>query len=136
VKYAIAVGGAMEGERGKAAILVARDLRERVLLRAQLIEEGVNTVAVPDMEGAAEWLSDASTTPLLLIYDCKGQERLREDLGVLSLLRGAPPVLILASTSDGSLQEAEGMGFRHILTRPVSIGKVAERARLLIGGKK
>ncbi|MEM4407334.1 MAG: hypothetical protein QXI19_01175 [Candidatus Caldarchaeum sp.] len=133
--YTRARKSALDRKRGKV-IVVARELRERALLRAQLIEEGLDTIAVPGMEEAGEWLSDASITPILLIYDCKGQARLREDLGELALFKGACPVLILASPSDGSLREAEGMGFRNVLARPVSIGNVVERARHLIHSSK
>jgi DNA-binding response OmpR family regulator len=117
----------------RAAIVIIKDWRERAFLRAELIEEGIRTFAVENMDEAKEWLSDPRVLPMIIIYDTQYQDNTSVDIEYLREYSGAP-ILILTSSAEKKTHEIENLGFKHIIPRPASIGDVAVRVKEIMKG--
>jgi len=115
----------------RAAILVMKEWRDRAFLRAQMIEEGIRTLAVETMNEADEWISDERLAPMIIIYDNRSQESPLEDIERLSKHIPSIPILILAG-DERQTQGFKNSGFEHIIRRPASIGDVVKRAKEIL----
>ncbi len=121
--------------RGEAVLVVMRPWDKRVLLRAQLREEGVLALAVPTLLEGMEWLLDEAASPRLILYDTSAQDDAHSDLRRLAELSAALPVLVIASRAEAPLVHSLGLG--EPLLRPVTIGEVCARIRgLLASGRR
>jgi DNA-binding response OmpR family regulator len=118
----------------RAAIIVIKDWKERAFLRAELIEEGIRTLAVQTMDEAEEWLSDPRLLPLVIIYDTQSQENTSEDIKRLSKYTSKLPVLILTSSLKEKIFNFKELGFKHVIRRPMSIGDVVGRVKEILRG--
>ncbi len=118
----------------RAAIIIARDWKERAFLRAELIEEGITALAVENMSDALEWLSNQGALPMIIIYDTNNQDKASQDLERLTKLVSRIPVLILTSSLDTKDNEYEKLGFKHIIKRPISIGDLVTYVKVIIKG--
>jgi DNA-binding response OmpR family regulator len=110
----------------RAAILIVRDWKERVFLRAELLEEGIRTFAVENMGEAMEWLSDPGVLPMIIIYDTHNQEETNQDLEQLTRFVSLAPILILTSSLDTEESKYQQLGFKHIIRRPISVGDLVD----------
>ncbi|MER3445494.1 MAG: hypothetical protein C4291_01055 [Candidatus Dadabacteria bacterium] len=117
----------------RAAIVVIKDWRERAFLRAQLIEEGIRTLAVETMDDAKGWLGDPRILPLIIIYDTQSQDNISGDIEYLRGYSHAP-VLILTGSSEKKTHEIENLGFKNIIPRPITIGGITERVKEILKG--
>jgi len=108
----------------RAAILVVRDWKERVFIRAELIEEGIRTFAVERIGEAEEWLADPRVLPIIIIYDTNNQDNPSHDLKRLSELASCIPVLIITTPAEEREINFDELGFKHIIQRPIRIGDV------------
>jgi DNA-binding response OmpR family regulator len=115
----------------RAAIAVIKDWRERAFLRAELIEEGINTFAVETMNEAKEWLGDPRLFPLIIIYDTQFQDNTSQDIEYLREYSRAP-ILVVASSAEKKTHEIENLGFRHISPRPTTIGDIVDRVKEIL----
>ena len=104
-------------------MLLAADWRERAMLRAQLLEDGYDVVAID------AWPSRLSrapgTTPQLLIVDLHGLPK--PDV-VLDEVRGLVPaerVLVIAGIGTVSSERIAQLGYR-MVKRPVRLGDLTE----------
>ena len=118
--------------RIRVAILVMKDWRERVFLRAELTEQGVRTFAVEVMDEADEWISDNRIVPMILIYDDRFQKNPSEDIKHLSRYVSSFPILIIAGASEMRTREFKHSGFNHIVLRPVSIETVVKKVKEIL----
>ncbi len=101
--------------------LLAAEWQPRALIRAQLIEEGLEVVAVDDWTTMRRHLRPG-IKPQLAVVDLKG---LPDPGGVLNDLRVLMPphrVLVLAALGSAAA-EAGRFGFR-VLARPIAIADV------------
>jgi DNA-binding response OmpR family regulator len=117
----------------RAAIVVIKDWRERVFLRAELIEEGIRTFAVENIDEAKEWLDDSRVLPLIVIYDTQFQDNTSRDIEYLREYSRAP-ILILTSSAEKKTHEIGDRGFKYIIPRPATIGDVAGRVKEILKG--
>lgn len=115
----------------RAAIVVVKDWRERAFLRAELIEEGIRTLAVETLNEAKEWLDDPRMLPIIIIYDTQFQDSASQDIKYLREYSRAP-VLILTGSAEKKAHEIENLGFKHIISRPVTIGDITGRVKEIL----
>lgn len=108
----------------RAAIVIIKDWRERAFLRAELIEDGIRTLAVETMDEAKEWLGDTGVLPLIIIYDTQLQDNTHNDIEYLREYSRSP-ILILTGSAEKKTHEIKKLGFKHVIPRPVTIGDVA-----------
>jgi hypothetical protein len=111
-------------------IVLGAEWPERALLRAQLIEEGHEVVAV-DTWPIPRLYRRPGMKPRVLLIDLHKLPNPREMLDEVRFV--LPPERVLVVTALGSLTagEVRARGF-HVIERPVSIGQiVSETAALL-----
>ena len=108
-------------------VLLATEWQPRTLLRAQLLEEGYDTVAFEEWDGAKTYLTSPYKPPLVVI-DLQGLAQVRPILNELKTLIDPARVLLIgalgAVTDDSS-------GFQ-VVRRPVTIGGIVEAAKACI----
>jgi len=108
-----------------AQILIAgKNWDLRVLLRAQLIEEGFDVEAFEDVQEVVDRLWGSAEMPSLLIVDLFESDQAVEDVATLSHWAKLFPIWIMAGHSmagDGAL---EGLGFERVVFRPLEAGKL------------
>jgi ActR/RegA family two-component response regulator len=103
-------------------VLLGAEWPSRALLRAQLIEEGLEVVATDTWTMMRRYLTPGST-PRFAIVDLHGltdPERVLKDLRVLMK---PDRVLVLTGIVSLAPDAIERLGFR-VLKRPLSIGRV------------
>lgn len=115
----------------RAAILVMKEWRDRAFLRAQMIEEGIRTLAVETVDEADKWISDGSVVPTIIIYDNRLQENPSRDIECLGKYTSSIPVLIIAG-NDEEAEVFRRSGFENIIRRPATIGDVVKRAKEIL----
>jgi DNA-binding response OmpR family regulator len=113
-------------------ILVGKEWQSRALVRAQLIEEGVDVeaylTASAAMEGTGELL------PALLIADLSGNDNLEEEISELAKWTRQIPVWIIAGRDLIAGNLLRGRGFEMILFRPIDVGELVEQIKRRIEG--
>jgi DNA-binding response OmpR family regulator len=120
-----------EGERisdSAAAVVWVIDAEQwpRALLRAELIERGFDAVARITVRDAVESLPER--LPDAIVVDLRGQP-----LPLVERLRGlGVPVVIVAGTPE--INDLPGGEWVAVMRRPVSIGEIADRVAVVVGG--
>lgn len=103
-------------------VLVGHDWKPRALLRAQLIENGLEVLATDTWPDARRQLL-AGTTPRLVIVDLQGLPDAETVLSELNVLMGPRRVLVLAAAA--TLPRATIEQFTpNVLARPVTIDTI------------
>ena len=107
--------------------LAGKDWQARALLRAQLIEEGVNVEAYETVEEALGQLKLHPVLPALLVADISASDHPSADVECLTSWAKRIPIWIIASHTSGVKGGLEGRGFEMLLFRPVDMGKLVEQ---------
>jgi CheY-like chemotaxis protein len=110
-----------------AILLVGRDWRARALLRAQLIEEGLDVEAHEYVHEALARLHSTPHLPALLLADLTASDDPAADLEQLALWSNRVPTWIMASRSFSPA--LSGGRFERILFRPVDVGALVEQIK-------
>lgn len=120
-------------QRAPDVVLLGPEWPERALLRAQLIEEGYDVVAI-DAWPIPRLYRRPGMKPRVLIIDLQGLPDLRETLGEVPFVM--PPERVLVVTSLGTLtgEEIRRLGFAAI-ERPATIGQIVAGAAALLSGE-
>jgi hypothetical protein len=111
-------------------LVVGSEWPERALLRAQLIEEGLEVVAV-DAWPIPRLYRRSGMKPRMLLIDLHELPNPRETLDEVRLV--LPPERVLVVTALGTLPpgEVKRFGF-NIAERPASIGEIVTTTRTLL----
>ncbi len=112
----------MAGDR-PLIYLIAKNWRERTLIRAQLMEEGYDVDGLEGLEDLVE-----GRKPDLIIFNTLDQPSPKEGISRLRDLYPTTPLLVIAGTLEA---EMEGIGIIP-LHRPLSIGDLCQRVRSLL----
>ncbi|MGH7800388.1 MAG: hypothetical protein ACREOW_07125 [Thermodesulfobacteriota bacterium] len=118
----------------RAAVLVVKDWKERAFLRAELIEEGIRTLAVENMVEAQEWLADPQVLPIIIIYDTNNQVDPSQDLKRLGELILHIPVLVITTPTEKRAMNFDELPFKHVIKRPIRIGDVVGYVKEILKG--
>jgi CheY-like chemotaxis protein len=113
---------------GKVA-LVARDWPTRALLRAQLIEEGLEVEAVETVREALPAPEELAFRPSLLVADLYSSDDPRAEIEQLAAWAAQIPIWIVASQSLLAEPQLKGRGFERILVRPIDLGELVEQIK-------
>lgn len=111
-------------------MLLALDWVARAPLRAQLIEEGYEVVAVDAWDAARSHLRPGMK-PKLVIVDLQGLENPESVLNDLRILMKPSHVLVLTAMATIAPARVEDLGF-HVMRRPVSVGDIVTTTRTLL----
>jgi DNA-binding NtrC family response regulator len=107
--------------------LVGKEWQGRALLRAQLIEEGVEVEAYRTAREALEGM--AELLPALLVEDLAESEDPAGEIDELAKWTRQIPVWIVAGRSLIAGKSLRGHGFEMILYRPIDLGELVEQIK-------
>lgn len=110
-------------------VLVGKDWQTRALLRAQLIEEGLEVEAVETVREALRTLQEPALRPSLLIVDLCSSEDPSTEIEQLAAWAARIPVWIIASRNLLAEPQLKGRGFELILVRPIDVGELVEQIK-------
>jgi hypothetical protein len=113
-------------------VLVGKDWQSRALLRAQLIEEGVEVEAhqtTAELGSAPLHPHPKARLPRLVIADVSASDNPDEDLDRLALWTKRIPVWIILGHSGVHEDKLKARGFETILLRPVDLRDLVERIK-------
>lgn len=105
-------------------LLVAKDWHTRALLRAQLLEEGVDVEAFETVADALASLDSSDVLPGLLVADLSASENPSAEIDALTQWADQIPIWIIASRSLITEKSLKGRGFEMTLFRPVDVGEL------------
>jgi CheY-like chemotaxis protein len=109
-------------------VLVSKDWQTRALLRAQLLEEGVDVAAYESAgEAIEDFIGQSATSPALLIADLASSSDPAGEAEVLATWARQVPIWIIASHGLIIDKKLKGRGFEVILFRPIDVGEVVEQ---------
>lgn len=107
--------------------LTGKEWQARALLRAQLIEEGVDVETCLTASEALEGLGDL--LPSLLVADLTESDDPDAEIEALSKWTRQIPVWIVASRSLIAGKSLRGRGFEMILFRPIDLGELVDQIK-------
>ena len=107
-------------------VLLAVEWQPRALIRAQLIEQGLDVIATDTWSKMRRQLRPR-TKPRLAIVDLKGLPDPLSVLRDLRVLMKPDRVLVLTATATVSRPAVEQFGF-HVVSRPITIDRVVHAA--------
>jgi CheY-like chemotaxis protein len=117
-------------EQMTQVLLVGNDWKFRALLRAQLIEEGMDVEAHETVSDAIQSLATTGILPGLFVADLSTSANPVGDAENLTKWSRDVPVWIIASQG---LRNLEGRGFEMILHRPLDVGQLIIAIKRRIG---
>jgi len=112
--------------------LVAADWQFRVLVFAQLTEEGHEVTALPSPELAVAHLVRSDRPPDLTILDAKGIDLRAETVSELWRLAGQGHLILCSDLLDQAALGQADLPPIHLLRRPFRVGDLVERVRRLV----
>jgi hypothetical protein len=116
-------------------LLAAAEWHPRAVLRAQLIEEGYEVLAVESWDEAELLLSTGAVRPRTTIFALEQESNPEACLRTLARLLLVDTVLILTSPSVMAVAEINALGFPHVLSRPFSVRDVLHAVETRIGAR-
>jgi hypothetical protein len=111
-------------------VLIGSEWPERALLRAQLIEEGYDVIAL-DAWPMPRLYRRPGMKPRVMVVDLHGLPSPREMLDEVRFIM--PPDRVLVMTALGTLggSEVQRLGFS-VIERPVTVGQIVAAAAALL----
>jgi DNA-binding response OmpR family regulator len=113
-------------------LLIAADWQFRVLVRAQLLEEGFEVSALPALESGLAYLARSGEQPQLTILDSQDVRIVAGALQELWRLTGEAPLLLCGHAPDQATLSQEGMPPARLLLRPFRVGDVVQEVRRML----
>jgi DNA-binding NtrC family response regulator len=110
-------------------LITGKDWTERALLRAQLIEEGLDVEAYEDVRTVVDSLWGSREMPSLVIVDLFASEKPVEDIATLSHWAKLLPIWVLAGHGTTGADILAGQGFEKVLFRPLDLGKLVQEIK-------
>ncbi len=112
-------------------VLVGKDWKTRALLRAQLLEEGVEVEAYESLQDALHAVT--ASLPVLLVADLTASDDIGADIHSLADWAPNVPTWILAGHSPQVAKRLEGHNVERVFFRPLDVGHLASliRSRVL-----
>lgn len=113
-------------------ILAGNEWQARALVRAQLLEEGVEVAAYPTANEALEGMGEL--LPALLVADLTESDDPAAEIEALAKWTKQIPVWIIASRALIVGKGLRGRGFEMILYRPIDARELVEQIKRRVEG--
>jgi DNA-binding NtrC family response regulator len=114
-------------------LLAGKDWTARALLRAQLLEEGIDVQAYESVSEAVDILEGRPRLPALLVADLAASDNPAADADRLAGWTADVPVWIIASRATVPAASLTGRGFEKVLFRPVDMNELVEQIKRRLG---
>jgi CheY-like chemotaxis protein len=108
-------------------VLIGKDWQARALVRAQLIEEGVDAEACLTASEALEGLGEI--LPGLIVADLSTSDDAETEILELAKQARQIPVWIIAGRDLIAGKLLRGRGFELVLFRPIDVGELVEQIK-------
>jgi DNA-binding NtrC family response regulator len=108
-------------------VLIGKDWQSRALLRAQLMEDGVDVEAYETARAAFESMGEV--LPALLVADLSASADPAAEIDLLAQWADQMPIWIIAGRSLIAEKNLKGRRFELILFRPVDVGELVEQIK-------
>ncbi len=115
-------------------LLLARDWKVRALLRAQLLEEGIDVEAHASARLALLGLERAPHLPDLVVADLTFSPAPDREADRLARWASRLPVWVIASHTLPLRRSLAERGFERVIYRPVDAGGLVEEIKLRLRG--
>ncbi len=112
----------MGGVATGVVFIIGRDWKFRALLRAELLEKGLEAMGLESLDEAGQLVA-SGTLPHLTVFDMTDYDAGR-DLGRLLALGKSGRLLLLVSLGTKLPQELSGVT---TLSRPITVGTIVEK---------
>jgi DNA-binding response OmpR family regulator len=113
-------------------LLIAAEWQLRALVRAQLLEEGYEVMALPSMEIGRAYLARSDQSPRLTIVDTQGLQLEVRHLVDLWQLSGQAPLILCARAPWQEELAAEGLPLAWMMLRPFRVGDLVKQVRRIL----
>lgn len=110
-------------------VVVGKDWQARALLRAQLLEEGLEVEAYETAGTALATLEETELLPALLVADLFASDDPATEIDQLACWAHQIPTWIIAGRNLIAEKRLQGRGFEVILFRPVDMGELVEQIK-------
>ncbi len=115
--------------RMSRVLLIGKEWKARALLRAQLIEEGLEVEAHESVSEALQSLQASPMLPALLIADLAASDDPSTESDQLRAWTARIPIWIIASHTLIMGKSLKGRGFELILYRPVDMQELVNQIK-------
>ena len=115
-------------------VLLASEWPDRALLRAQLIEEGYEVIAV-EAWPLPKLYRVPGMEPRLLLVDLQGSSRPHETLAEVRQLAGPTRVLVVTALGTVTADDVRALGF-DVIQRPATIGQIVAAVTTVLTGQR
>lgn len=122
-------GAAAAGNHMTYVLVVGKDWQFRALLRAQLIEEGLEVNAYETVRAALATLEGTNLLPAMLVVDLSASADPATEIEQLATWTSQIPIWVIAGRNLISEKRLKGRGFEVILFRPVDMGELVEQIK-------
>ena len=113
-------------------LLIGADWRLRALLRAQLIEQGFDVVALGSWDEAELLLRKRAVSARATVFDLEGEPNPQAALSTLARLVPPPTSVVLTSSAALPPADVRRLGFDHVIARPHSIDDAVKAVAALV----
>jgi CheY-like chemotaxis protein len=108
-------------------VIAGKDWQSRALLRAQLLEEGLEVEAYESIPNALAALGRSLILPAMLIADISASDDPSADVEALSAWSRKLPIWIIASRNYIVEKDLRSHGFELVMLRPVDMGELVNQ---------
>jgi DNA-binding response OmpR family regulator len=108
-------------------VLIGKEWQARALVRAQLIEEGVDVEAYLTAHSAME--GQGELLPALIVADLSEGNDAAAEIDELTKWTRQVPVWIIAGRDLIAGKHLRGRGFEMVLYRPIDVGELVEQIK-------
>lgn len=110
-------------------VVVGKDWQARTLLRAQLIEEGLEVEAYETVPAALATFEASDVLPAMLVADLFASDDPASEVDQLATWTSRIPIWVIAGRNLIAEKRLKGRGFEVILFRPVDMGELVEQIK-------
>lgn len=114
-------------------LLVGKDWSSRALLRAQLLEEGVNVEAYETSRDALNTMTNLTDLPKLLVADLHDSQRPEAEVDLLAKWGHLIPIWLITSHASRVDRQLDDTGIERILARPVDVKRLVDEIKQRVG---
>jgi DNA-binding NtrC family response regulator len=110
-------------------VLVGRDWKTRALVRAQLLEEGLDAEAFQSIDEAQDAVEATYPPPRLIVADLSSSAEPGAEIERLAQWSREIPVWILGSRIAGAAPDWERRGFERLWFKPIDVGELVREIK-------
>lgn len=117
----------MRSQPRRQIVVVGKAWKPRALVRAQLLEEGYDVVAIEEIDELLTYLNKRISKPSLIVVDTSEFNLHEDSVEKLRALSETSKILLCVGAYDKA--NVDLTGFKYLLVRPFFIGELIEKVK-------